>query len=530
MRREAMLQRLRERFAAQIPWDIAVVGGGATGMGVAVDAAARGLSVALVEAHDFGKGTSSRSTKLVHGGVRYLEQGNIPLVMSALKERGLLRRNAPHLVHDLAFVVPNYSWWEAPFYGIGLKLYDLLAGKYGFGPSKLLSREETLERLPGLEPEGLLGGVVYYDGQFDDSRLLIHLAMTAVDLGATVVNYCPATGFTRDAGGYVDGVTALDTETGEELALPARIVVNATGVFTDQVRRMADPGVEPLMVSSQGIHLVFDRSFLKGDTALMVPRTSDGRILFVIPWHGHAVAGTTDTPVDAPTLEPRPLQAEIDFILETAGRYLTRPPTRRDVLAVYVGLRPLVKGEGKTSTLSRDHVIHVDGSGLLTITGGKWTTYRHMAEDCVDHAITLGRLPDLDCATKNLHIHGYVEDAASDPAAGLSSDVDEHMAVYGADAAAIHALARDPVLGARLHPALPYTAAEVVWAAREEMARTVEDALARRTRALFLNAAAAASMAEQCASLLAAELDRDEEWVTKQVSDFCALAEQYKVM
>jgi glycerol-3-phosphate dehydrogenase len=532
MQRHAMLQSLRERVAAQIPWDIVVIGGGATGMGVAVDAAARGLSVALLEAHDFGKGTSSRSTKLVHGGVRYLEQGNIPLVMSALKERGLLRRNAPHLVHDLAFLVPNYSWWEAPFYGIGLKLYDLLAGKYGFGASKLLSREETLERLPALEPEGLLGGVVYYDGQFDDARLLIHLAMTAADLGATVVNYCPATGFLRDPDGYIDGVTALDTETGEQLTLPARIVVNATGVFTDQVRRMADPAAEPLMVTSQGIHLVFDRSFLKGETALMVPRTSDGRVLFVIPWHGHAVAGTTDTPVSEPTLEPRPLEAEIDFILETAGRYLTRPPTRHDVLAVYVGLRPLVremgKGEGKTSALSRDHVIHVDGSGLLTITGGKWTTYRHMAEDCVDHAITLGRLPDMECATKRLHIHGYVENATG-AASSLPANADEHMLVYGSDAEAIRALARDPVLGARLHPALPYTAAEVVWSAREEMARTVEDALARRTRALFLNAGAASEMAEQAASLLAAELGRNEEWVTTQARQFSALAEQYRL-
>jgi len=291
MRRDEMVRRIRERARENDPWDLAVIGGGATGMGVAVDAASRGLSVVLVEAHDFGKGTSSRSTKLVHGGVRYLEQGNIPLVMSALKERGLMRQNAPHLVHDLAFVVPNYSWWEAPFYGIGLKLYDLLAGKYGFGASKLLSKEETLERLPALEPEGLVGGVVYYDGQFDDSRLLIHLAMTAADHGATVVNYCPATGLLRDADGYVNGVAALDAETGEELTIAARMVVNATGVFTDSVRRMAEPEAEPLMVTSQGIHLVFDRSFLKGDTALMVPRTSDGRVLFVIPWHGHAVAG-----------------------------------------------------------------------------------------------------------------------------------------------------------------------------------------------------------------------------------------------
>ena len=411
MRKDEMLRKVRERAERNEPWDIAVIGGGATGVGVAVDAATRGLSVVLVEAHDFGKGTSSRSTKLVHGGVRYLEQGNIPLVMSALKERGLMRQNAPHLVHDLAFVVPNYSWWEAPFYGIGLKLYDLLAGKYGFGASKLLTKDETLERLPGLEQDELRGGVVYYDGQFDDARLLIHLAMTAADHGGTLLNYCPATGLMRDAEGYVNGVIAQDRETGEALSIPARIVVNATGVFTDSVRQMADPAAETLVVTSQGIHLVFDRSFLKGDTALMVPKTSDGRVLFVIPWHGHAVAGTTDTPVDAPSLEPRPLDEEIEFILDTAGRYLSRPPSREDVLAVYVGLRPLVKGDGKTSALSRDHVLHVDTSGLLTITGGKWTTYRHMAEDCVDHAITLGKLPDLECTTKKLKIHGYLENA-----------------------------------------------------------------------------------------------------------------------
>lgn len=517
MRRDEMVRRVRERTE---PWDIAVIGGGATGMGVAVDAAARGLEVVLVESHDFGKGTSSRSTKLVHGGVRYLEQGNIPLVMNALKERGLLRQNAPHLVHDLAFVVPNYSWWEAPFYGIGLKLYDLLAGKYGFGASKMLSKEETLERLPALEPEGLIGGVVYFDGQFDDARLLIHLAMTAADLGGTLVNYCPATGLPRDEDGYVNGLTAQDSETGEMLKIRARVVVNATGVFTDSVRRMADPEAEQLVVASQGIHLVFDRSFLKGDTALMVPRTSDGRVLFVIPWHGHAVAGTTDTPVDAPSLEPRALEEEIEFVLETAGRFLNRPPTRADVLAVYVGLRPLVKGDGKTSALSRDHVIHVDTSGLLTITGGKWTTYRHMAEDCVDHAITLGRLKDVECRTKNLPIHGCME--GSEQLASLQ--------VYGADAEAIMKLAENPRLAMQLDPELPYIAAEVVWAAREEMARTVEDVLARRTRALFLNARAAKNMAEPVARLLAAELGRNEAWIAAQVKEFCALAAQYQVV
>jgi glycerol-3-phosphate dehydrogenase len=525
MRREEMLRKIREHADRGEPWDIAVIGGGATGMGVAVDAAARGFSVVLVEAHDFGKGTSSRSTKLVHGGVRYLEQGNIPLVMSALKERGLLRQNAPHLVKDLAFVVPNYSWWEAPFYGIGLKLYDLLAGKYGFGPSKLLSKEETLQRLPGLEPEELRGGVVYYDGQFDDSRLLIHLAMTAADQGATVINYCPATALLRDEEGYVNGLIARDNETGEAFSINAKIVINATGVFTDEIRRMADPATEPLMVTSQGIHLVFDRSFLKGDTALMVPRTSDGRVLFVIPWHGHAVAGTTDTPVDGPSLEPKPLEEEIQFILETAGRYLTRPPSRSDVLAVYVGLRPLVKsgGASSTSAISRDHTIHVDTSGLLTITGGKWTTYRHMAEDTVDHAITLGRLNDQSCTTKNLRIHGYQE-----PPAGREEE--DPLEVYGSDASEIRALAQqNPALAKPLHPQLPYIGAEVVWAARAEMARTVEDILSRRTRTLFLNAHAAMQMAEPVARLLAQELSRDEAWVAAQLQEFSVLAKQYTV-
>ncbi len=334
------------------------------------------------------------------------------------------------------------------------------------------------------------------------------------------MNYCPATGLLRDADGYVNGLTARDEESGEEFKIDARIVVNATGVFTDSVRRMADPAAEQLVVTSQGIHLVFEPSFLRSETALMVPKTSDGRVLFVIPWHGHAVAGTTDTPVDAPSLEPRALDEEIDFILETAGRYLSRPPTRADVLSVYVGLRPLVKGDGKTSALSRDHVIDVDRSGLLTITGGKWTTYRHMAEDCVDHAITLGRLRDEPCPTKNLHIHGYIENSAE------LGDLE----VYGSDAEKIKALAAaDPELGKRLHPALPVIGAEIVWSAREEMARTVEDALARRTRALFLNASAATDMAAAASNLMARELNRDHDWAISQTSAFCQLAQQYWV-
>jgi glycerol-3-phosphate dehydrogenase len=513
-----MIANIRER---ETPWDVIVIGGGATGAGVAVDSASRGFSTLLLEREDFAKGTSSRSTKLVHGGVRYLEQGNISLVMEALKERGLLRQNAPHLVHDVPFVVPNYTWWEAPFYGIGMKIYDLLAGKYGFGKSRILSRDETLERLPTLRPEGLKGGVVYHDGQFDDSRLLINLMQTAVDHGATVLNYFPVVSLAKDADGFVSGVVAIDSETGERFDLAAKVVVNATGIFTDEIRRMADSTATTMIAPSQGIHLVLDGSFLRGDTAVMVPHTSDGRVMFAIPWHGHTVVGTTDTPIDAPSYEPLPFEQEIEFVLETAGEYLSHPPTRADVLSVYVGIRPLVKAgganPGNTSALSRDHTVHIDQSGLLTIVGGKWTTYRYMAEDTMNHAITLGKLDDRPCSTHNLRIHGWSND-----------DAKAALAVYGADAPKIAALAATSAeLSQQLHPALPYIAAEVVWAAREEQARTVEDVLARRTRALFLNAHAAIAMAPAVAQLLARELGRDDAWASEEVARFNALAAQY---
>ena len=349
--------------------------GGATGAGVAVDAATRGYDVLLVEREDFGKGTSSRSTKLVHGGVRYLEQGNVSLVMEALKERGLLRQNAPHLVHDLAFVVPNYSWWEAPFYGIGMKIYDLLAGKYGFGKSRILSLEETLEALPTIQREGLRGGVVYHDGQFDDTRLLTHLIATAADHGATVINYASAMELLKGEDGFINGLTVEDRESGERYKVDSRVVINATGIFTDEVRRLAEPQAETMISPSQGIHLVFEKSFLRGGTAIMVPHTSDGRVLFAIPWHEHTLVGTTDTPIEASSYEPRALEEEIEFVLGTAGQYLSRPPTREDILSMYVGIRPLVKASGansgKTSALSRDHTIHIDESGLLSIVGGK---------------------------------------------------------------------------------------------------------------------------------------------------------------
>ena len=522
MNRNEMLGRLK---AHSHPWDIVIIGGGATGMGIAVDGATRGLDVLLLEREDFGKATSSRSTKLVHGGVRYLEQGNISLVMEALKERGLLRQNAPHLVHDLAFVVPNYSWWETPFYGIGMKIYDMLAGQYGFGRSRIVSLDETLEKLPNLQRDGLRGGVVYYDGQFDDSRLLIHLAQTAADHGATLLNYAPAIELTKDDAGYLTGVIAEDSESGERFSVQTKVVVNAAGIFADTVRQMADAEAKKMLAPSQGIHLVFDGSFLLGDTAIMVPHTSDGRVLFAIPWHGHTLVGTTDTEIDGPSYDPLPFEEEIEFILDTAGQYLSRPPSRSDVLSVYVGIRPLVKAAGadtgSTSALSRDHTIHVDQSGLLTIVGGKWTTYRHMAEDCINHAITLGNLADKDCVTKNLKIHGYLDGV----------DRLDSFGVYGSDIDAIRTIAaKDAKLAEVLHPALPYIGAEVVWAVREEMARTLDDVLSRRLRALFLNAKAAVEMAPAVAKIMADELGLGQEWIEGEVSRFRTFAKKYQVV
>jgi glycerol-3-phosphate dehydrogenase len=501
-----------------------IIGGGATGVGVAVDAASRGYDVLLLEQHDFGKGTSSRSTKLIHGGVRYLEQGKIALVMEALKERGLLRQNAPHLVRDLAFVVPTYGWWESPFYGLGLKIYHLLSGKYRFGPSRRLSREEMLRRLPTIRAEGLRGGVMYYDGQFDDSRLLINLVATAAEQGATVLNYVPVTGLTRDADGFVNGVVAQDLESGQEARIAAKVVINAAGPFCDQVRRLAEPAAKAMIAPSQGIHLVFDDSFLPGDCALMVPHTRDGRVMFAIPWHGHTLVGTTDTAIRDVSLEPRPTDEEIEFILETAAHYMRRPPTRADVLSVFVGIRPLVRLSGagvrNTAALSRDHTLHKDASGLLTIAGGKWTTYRNMAEDCVNQAASLAGLDRRSCVTRCLKIHGFQPHA----------ERFGRLAVYGSDAGAIQELARsDASLGHPLHPDLPYCGAEVIWATRQEMARTVEDVLARRTRAVFLSARAALDMAPRVAELMAGELGHNQTWKSEQVKAFLDMAKSFVV-
>lgn len=501
------------------PWDVVIIGGGATGLGAGVDAASRGYSTLVLEQHDFAKGTSSRSTKLIHGGVRYLAQGRVGLVRTALHERELLLRNAPHLVHDLTFVVPAYSLWELPFYFMGLKAYDLLAGRLGRGRSRLLSRRETLDRVPALVPHRLSGGVAYHDCQFDDARLAIALAQTLFDLGGTAINYTRVTGLLK-ASGRICGVQVGDAETGREFEIRARVVVNATGAFVDQVLRMDDATVRPLITPSQGIHVVLERQALAGDCAVVVPHTDDRRILFAIPWHGKVLIGTTDTPVTNPALEPRPLADELDFLLENAARYLTTIPSRSNMLSIFAGLRPLVGGtkSQRTSAVSRDHHLEVSPSGLVTITGGKWTTYRHMGEGTIDTAARVAGLPERRSGTRELPLHGWCADG----------DAHDSFAVYGADKQAIRDIAASqPALNEPLHPRLPYLKAEVVWAARHEMARTVEDVLSRRTRALLLDARASIEAAGVVSDLLAAELGSSRDWARSQASEFTDLAMGY---
>ena len=517
MNRQDMLERVED--AQDKTWDVVIIGGGATGLGTAVDAASRGYKTLLLEQHDFAKGTSSRSTKLVHGGVRYLQQGNLSLVLEALRERGLLRRNAPHLVRDLPFIVPNYDWWEAPFYGIGLRMYDMLAGKHGLGPSQNLSKKETVNRLPTIETEGLRGGVQYFDGQFDDARLAINLAQTAEEQGAVVLNYCPVNELLHD-NDVITGLRFTDAETNTQHTVRARVVVNATGIFTDSIRSMDDPSIRPMVALSQGVHVVLPRRFLGGKTAIMVPHTDDGRVLFAIPWHDCVVVGTTDTPMEEATLEPRALPEEIDFIMTHAARYLADDPERSDVLSVFAGLRPLVSegGDEDTAAISRDHTINISRTGLLTVTGGKWTTYRKMAEDTVEHAMMIGSLEDRNCVTKELNIYGYHRNASQFG----------QLEFYGSDAVKIQDLYDDDASCAEaLHPELSLNAGQVIWAVRAEMARSVEDVLARRSRCLLLNARASIEVSARVAEIMRAELKFDQNWAEGQVAAYERLASGY---
>lgn len=518
MRRTELLQRLEDRSTT---WDVLVIGGGATGLGCAVDAASRGFSTLLLEKSDFAKATSSRSTKLIHGGVRYLKQGNISLVRESLRERGVLLRNASHLVRRLAFVVPCFSGWEKMFYGVGLKTYDFLAGRLNLGASRGLSLDETVRRVPTLNPDGLRGGVQYYDAQFDDARLAVSLARTVADLGGAPLNYCGVESLRRE-NGKVTGVVARDEETGRACEVKARAVVNATGIFTDAIRRLDDPDAPGIMTVSQGAHIVLPKAFLPGETALMIPKTRDGRVLFAIPWHDRVVVGTTDTPIKQPAWEPQPLAEEIQFLLEHAGLYLNRLPIPGDVLSVFAGLRPLVSSSGakNTSKISRDHVIVVSNSGLITIAGGKWTTYRRMAEDAIDRALDVAGLASRPSKTEQQSLHGARETV------GATAE----RTSYGSDESSVLELAKEnPDWAGPLHPSLPYTRAEVIWAARHEMARTVDDVLARRTRALFLDARAARACADDTAQLMAKELRCSADWEKEQVQAFHRIAEGYRL-
>lgn len=518
MKREIELKKATDFTGT---WDVVVIGGGATGLGAALEAATRNYKTLLLEMSDFSKGTSSRSTKLVHGGVRYLAQGDVSLVLEALRERGLLRKNAPHLVKNQSFIIPNYEWWGGPFYTIGLKVYDMMAGKLGLGPSVHISKEKTLEHIPTLKEDGLKGGVIYHDGQFDDARLAVNLAQTIVDYQGVALNYMKVTGLSKDDNGLVDGVKAKDMETGTDHEFKAKTVVNATGVFTDDIMQMDEPGSRRKVVPSQGIHFVLDKEFLQGDHAIMIPKTDDGRVLFAVPWRGKVVVGTTDTLIDEASLEPRALEEEIEFVLSTAGHYLTKSPKRSDVKCVFAGLRPLAAPEGdnqKTKEISRSHKVMVSLSGLVTITGGKWTTYRKMGEDVIDKAIMVAGLEEKKTATETLPLHGYSQNI----------DLNDHLYVYGSEAVKIKEMIADkPELGELLDERLDFTKAEVVWAVREEMARTLDDVLARRVRALFLDARAAIDMAPQVAALMAEEMDKDQDWIAAQTKEFTEMAKGY---
>lgn len=501
-------------------WDVLVIGGGATGLGCAVEAATRGYKTLLVEQHDFAKGTSSRSTKLVHGGVRYLAQGDVSLVLEALKERGLLKQNAPHLVKNQSFIIPNYDWWGGPFYTLGLKVYDMMSGKLGLGPSEHISTEEVTKAIPNLKKKGLNGGVIYYDGQFDDSRLAINLAQTLEDNHGTAINYLKVTGLLKDSFGFINGVSALDYFSKEEFRLKAKVVINATGVFADEIIQMDAPETHRTIVPSQGVHIVLDKKFLQGDSAIMIPRTSDGRVLFAVPWHGKVVVGTTDTEMDNVTLEPRALPEEIDFILNTAGKYLTYQPKKEDVLSVFAGLRPLAAPDEneKTKEISRSHKITVSPSGLVNIIGGKWTTYRKMGEDTIDKAVLIAGLEEKPSVTANMPIHGYM----------MNHQSTEFPNNYGSDLQKIKLLIEENhSLAERLSPKYPFLKAEVVWAVREEMALQVEDFLARRIRLLLLDARESIKIAPVVAKVMAKELNKRRSWQKEQVESYTQLAKGY---
>ncbi len=514
MKREEHLAKIDAR---KKPWDVLIIGGGASGLGAAVDAASRGYRTLLLEKYDFAKGTSSRSTKLVHGGVRYLQNGDVSLVIEALKERGIMRKNAPHLVQDLSFVIPSYDWWNSPFYGIGLKIYDMMAGNLGLGPSTLLDRDEAIALIPNVKKKGLRGGVIYHDGQFDDARMAISLAQTAENQGASLLNYFSVTGMNKE-NNMINGVQAKDELSGKTYSIEAKVVINATGVFSDEVIQMDQRYAKKRIVPSQGVHIVLDKRFLSGPHAIMVPHTSDGRVLFAVPWNGYVVVGTTDTQIKEALVEPIAQEEEIQFILDNAGMYMTTPPTRNDIKSVFSGLRPLAAPENDgsaTKEISRHHKVIVSTSGLVSILGGKWTTYRKMAEDIINTAQSVGGLPERGCITHNLPVHGY----------DYNSDWTNPLHVYGVDIDKIIKL--EPEGNTSLSKEVHLTKNQVIWAVREEMAMTVEDVLARRTRVLFLNASESLILAPTVAAIMGKEMGKDSSWIATQIENYTTLTQNY---
>jgi len=517
MKRSEMIDKISDNSKE---FDFIIIGGGATGIGIALEASARGYSVVLLEKSDFTKSTSSKSTKLVHGGVRYLAQGDLGLVREAVIERGLLTQNAPHLVKDQTFIIPTHGLYDELQYTVGLTLYDLLAGKYSLGRSKRISKSKTLSRISTINPKKISAGVVYHDGQFDDSRLAINTLQSSVKMGAIVINYCSVSGLLKDNSGKVSGVKFMDIEGNKEYEIKGKQIVNATGVFADDILKMDSPNAEKTIAPSQGVHLVLDKSFLPDNDAIMIPKTDDGRVLFLVPWHNRVVVGTTDTPIEKESLEPIALEEEIEFILKTAARYLTKAPKRSDVLSVFAGLRPLAasKGKGKkTKEISRSHKIFTSKSGLLTMVGGKWTTFRKMGEDLVDKTEQLNNWLHIPTKTKHLKIHGYKENV----------DYTNPLYYYGSDEEAILELAKEAGMSDLVSASLEVVNAQVVWAVKHEMARTVEDFLARRTRCQLLDARESIKMAPQVAKIMAAELKQDAAWQTKQIDDYAQVTSNY---
>ncbi len=494
-------------------WDLVVIGGGASGLGVAVDACSRGLQVLLIDQHDFGKGTSSRSTKLVHGGVRYLKNGQLSMVIEALKERGIMLKNAPHLVRNLSFVIPTYDWWTTPFYGIGLKIYDLMAGKLGFGPSEMLSKAETIRRIPNVNQEGLNGGIIYHDGQFDDARMAISLAQTVEQLKGTVLNYVKFDSFVYHEN-KVTGIEATDTLQGKSYSIKAKSIVNATGVFAENILKMDAPDSPIRIKPSQGIHIVLDKSFLRSENAIMVPNTTDGRVLFAVPWKEVVIVGTTDTEIQDISIEPKANEDEIDFILRNAEMYMTRKPKRSDIKSVFAGLRPLISNDERPSKdVSRKHLVYQNGSGIFHLLGGKWTTYRQMGKDAVDEIVSSLKLNTGRSQTESLRIFGYAED----------TNWNSPLHVYGSEAATVRSMGSvEP-----LSDIIPITEAQVIYAVRMEMAQTLEDVLARRTRCLLIDAKESIRLAPIIAEIMAKEFNVGENWQEEQIKLFLDLASNY---